>query len=83
MRLCIGALVVFTWMTVFGETIFIKSMGFFFEGFFHLKTTLCYTYLAELIPAKSKNFVLTLLTALDSSTLMVACCYFKYLNADF
>lgn len=37
----------------------------------HVKSTLCYTYILELVPEKNKELCVTLITLFDESTLMI------------
>ena len=42
-------------LTVFGQTMLLKKIGFAMQGFFHLKITLSFTYLVEFLPERFKN----------------------------
>ena len=58
-------------LCLYGPTMLIKRAGLFLQGFFHIKTTLAYTYSTELMPENKKVLATTLLTACDAITLMV------------
>jgi len=65
------------YITAFGELKYMR-LGFFMIGFFHLKISLSYTYATELVPEDSKQLVLTMITAYDSCTLLLACSIMKF-----
>ena len=69
-------------MAVFYPFIVAKKVGFFLIGFFHLKTSLSYTYLAELVPEKNKNTALTMISAHDAMSLPIACSVMKFYKPD-
>jgi MFS family permease len=63
-------------MSIFSNSLVIKSIGFFLQGLFHLKISLSYLHVLDLIPESSKSFVYAFITAFDSSTWMIACASF-------
>ena len=65
-------------MSIFSDDMSIKTLGFFLQGLFHLKISLSYLHVLDLIPDNSKSFVYAFITAVDSSTWMVACTAFQY-----
>lgn len=63
-------------MSIFSNNLGIKTVGFFLQGLFHLKISLSYLHVLDLIPESSKSFVYAFITAFDASTWMVACAAF-------
>jgi MFS family permease len=39
-----------SYFSLFGQTIPLKSFGFFMQGFFHIKVSLSYQHIFELVP---------------------------------
>jgi MFS family permease len=66
------------YISAFASDYHYMKLGFFLIGFFHLKISLSYTYAAELVPESSKQIVLTLISAYDACSLLIACCIMKY-----
>ena len=56
MTLLISLFSVAAGLVVFVPNIYIKGFGLFFQGIFHVKITLSYTYMFELVPDESKGF---------------------------
>ena len=69
-------------IAIYSGTIFLKKVGFFLIGLFHVKLSLSQTYVLELMPFHSKNIAITVMLAFDASNLMVACLIFKYITVD-
>jgi len=69
-------------MVVYGNTIIIKSIGMFIQGALHVKITLCYTHIYELVPDNWKPFCTVFLNFVDSLTLVIAGLVFKYVTRD-
>jgi MFS family permease len=69
-------------LSIFSEKMAFKTIGFFLQGLFHLKITVSYTHVLDLMPTNSKSFVATLITAFDSATPMFACLYFKFVEKN-
>jgi MFS family permease len=65
------------YITAFGELKYMR-LGFFLIGFFHLKISLSYTYATELVPEDSKQLVLTIISAYDACSLLLACSIMKF-----
>mmetsp|Transcript_2742 Transcript_2742/g.4689 ORF Transcript_2742/g.4689 Transcript_2742/m.4689 type:complete len:286 (+) Transcript_2742:262-1119(+) len=62
-------------LSLFSDVILVKQVGFFMQGFFHMKSTLSFNYLAEFMPQRRKVLSTTALTAFDASTLLFASAY--------
>ena len=69
-------------LSIFSDKIVIKTIGFFLQGLFHLKISLSYTHVLELLPSNSVSIVATLISAFDSGTPMFACLFFKYIDKN-
>jgi MFS family permease len=67
-------------LVIFSESMLLRSVGFWLQGFFHLKISLSYTHALDLVPSQHKSLVTTLITALDSGTPLFACFFFKFIN---
>ena len=51
-------------------------------GFFHLKITLSYNHMLDLVPSKYKSLMTTIITAHDAGTSMFACLFFKFVKPN-
>ena len=60
-----------SFLTIYAPTLKYKSIGYFFQGLFHVKITLSYAYLFELIDEDSKSLCATTLNTFDAITLGV------------
>ena len=60
----------------------VKEIGYFFMGLFHLKITLSYTHVMDMVPTDYKSTVSTLITAADSGSPMFACLFLKFYQPD-
>ena len=58
-------------ITVYSPNLEGKAIGFFVQGFLHIKITLCYSHILELVPETHKGFVATVITAFDAGSLAV------------
>lgn len=67
-----------TYISAFGNDLVYMRIGFFLIGFFHLKISLSYTYAVELVPESSKQIVLTIISAYDACSLLIACSIMKF-----
>ena len=65
---------------LFQHNISIKSIGFFMQGFFHIKITNSFTHIIELVPDIYKSKVSTLIVAFNVGS--VALVSFLILNVD-
>jgi MFS family permease len=66
------------YVSIFKDTLFYKKLGFFLQGLFHIKISLSYTSIFELVPERKKVLCSTLLSAWDGSTILVSCLIFKF-----
>jgi MFS family permease len=74
--------VVFCACIIFGETMHVKSIGYFFLGFFHLKISLSFTYALELVPNQFKPTMTTLIAAGDAASPLIAGAFFKFFELN-
>ena len=51
-------------------------------GVLHLKLTICFVFMTEIMPESHRSLAISLITAFDSGTLMVICIYFKFFSRD-
>lgn len=82
MWILLPALIVASSLSVFGESIYIKSIGFFVQGFLHLKIMLSYSHCFELVPKNDKLFCSTVINTIDISTFMIYSLYFMMVSKD-
>ena len=68
-----SALVIFS-----GNNLKLKTLGFFLQGLFHIKASLSYMSIVDLIPENRKTLTFTLMTAFNAGTAMFACLIFKF-----
>ena len=59
-----------------------KSLGFFLQGFFHLKITNSYTHALELVADSDKNIVGTLITGFDSFSVAIVSGILYFVDQD-
>jgi hypothetical protein len=69
-------------ITVFSETLLLKSIGYFMQGLFHIKVMNSYTHIFDLVPEDSKRFCATFMNVFDSMTLFVVGIMMKYVTDD-
>lgn len=74
--------IVTNFLIVFYPSIAVKKMAYFIFGFFHIKVSLSYTHMFELIEDKHRVFCSTIITGLDVLTIAVTCFYYKYVSSD-
>lgn len=55
-------------LSIYGNSILIKSIGFFIQGFLHLKIMLSYTHMFELVSKDHKSFCATFINTFDALT---------------
>ena len=67
---------------IFGDTMFIKSVGYFFLGFFHMKISLSFTYAIELVPNNYKSTMTTIIAAGDAASPLLSGFYFKSIELN-
>jgi MFS family permease len=71
MSLIMSVYVVASALTLYGDSIALKTVGMFLQGALHIKSTLSYTYILEMVPEKNKEICVTLITLFDESTLII------------
>jgi len=54
MRILVSLYTINAYLSIYSESLILLKIGFFFNGFLHLKGTLCYTHGVELVPDKYK-----------------------------
>ena len=69
-------------IAIYIPSILMKKIAFFMFGFLHLKTTLSYNHMFELVEAKYQVFSSTIISALDVLTMCITCSYYKYVSRD-
>ena len=70
------------YLSTYSYSLILFKIGFFLNGFLHLKSTLCYTHGIELVPDKYKAMVPTLINAYDVSTFVVLALFYKFIEPD-
>lgn len=70
-------------LTVYGGSLSLKKIGFFIQGLLHIKITLSYTHLLEMVPDDaSKAICSTVVNAFDAVTLGIQGFVYMYVVAD-
>jgi MFS family permease len=82
MNIIMPLFVVSCYFTVFSQTLFGKSLGYFLQGLFHIKVMNSYTHMFDLIDEKSKSFAATTINCLDSATLVITGLTYSFLTRD-
>mmetsp|Transcript_12808 Transcript_12808/g.21674 ORF Transcript_12808/g.21674 Transcript_12808/m.21674 type:complete len:203 (-) Transcript_12808:1054-1662(-) len=72
----------FSQLTIYSPSLVWKAVGFFMQGFLHLKITLSYTHIFELIDDRSKQLCATTMNAFDASTLFTIGFCLKFVESD-
>ena len=57
-------------LSIYGTTLFIKTIGMFIQGFLHIKCTLSITHILEMVPEKKKELCTTVINIFDAAVLM-------------
>lgn len=63
-----------SYLSVFSDDIYLKTFGFAMQGWFHVKISVCFVHLTELVPEDSKVFALTVINCFDSVTMGLVSC---------
>jgi MFS family permease len=69
-------------MVIFGGSMYIKTIGFFISGAMHIKSTLAYCYIEELVPHSSTEAAFTFLSFYDTVNIALSCLYIMYVDND-
>lgn len=69
-------------LIIFSPSIMVKKIGFFVFGYLHIKNSLSYTHMFELIESKHQVFCSTIITGIDTLTITVTCAIYKYVTND-
>ena len=80
MNIVIPLYIIASAITIYSLSLEGKAIGFFVQGFLHIKITLSYSHILELVPETHKGFVATVPTAFDSVSLAV---FWHYFNVYF
>lgn len=65
--------VISCYLSVFATDLSLKRLGFMGQGLFHIKVPVAYLHANELVPNKSKLFVMSVITAFDSTSMALLC----------
>ena len=57
-------------LSIYGPNLFIKTIGMFIQGFLHIKNTLSFTHILEMVPEKKKELCTTVINIFDAAVLM-------------
>ena len=82
MRNLLPPLIIACSLSVYGNSIVLKGIGFFFQGFFHLKTMLSYTHIFELVSKDHKSFCATFIGTFDSLSFAFHGLYYTFVEKD-
>ena len=67
---------------VYYPNLYVKGIGYFIQGLLHLKITLSYTYIFELVPEKNKGISATIINFADAITLGVTGITYMFITQD-
>ena len=70
------------YMILFVPLYWARFLGLVLFGFAQLKNTVCYIWMAELVPKNYSDSVSVTLTSFDSFTIAVVCLYFLLVSRD-
>ena len=70
------------YLMIFVPTYNARLTGFVLYGLCQLKCTVCYVWMAELVPQTNANSVAVTLTSLDSGTIAVVCLYWMLVSRN-
>ena len=71
-----------SWFVIFGQSIFQKEMGLIFQGLFHVKIMLSYSYIFELTEEKYKAFCATFINIGDLLSFSFIGLYLVYVDRN-
>ena len=80
MKFVLPAHIIASFISVFGNSLYLKSVGFFLQGVLHLRITISYCHCLELVMDKHKPIASTAINSLDSGSIMIMAGIFNYYN---
>mmetsp|Transcript_5997 Transcript_5997/g.10187 ORF Transcript_5997/g.10187 Transcript_5997/m.10187 type:complete len:304 (+) Transcript_5997:453-1364(+) len=69
-------------LVIYVNNLTIKGLGFFIHGFFHIRASMCYVMLFELVEDQYKSLTCTILNVVDGFTMGVTCIWFMFVSQD-
>ena len=82
MNMVLPLYIISSHITVYGKTINAKKLGFFLQGYLHIKYTNLYTHAMELVPEKYKHITCTAITGLDAGPMLYNCFVIYFIKRD-
>lgn len=82
MNIFVPLYIISSYLSTYSHSLLLLKIGFFFNGFLHLKGTLCYTHGVELIPDKYKALIPTLINFYDCASTLILALFFKFIDPD-
>lgn len=73
MQIILPLFILTQYLVLFRPEIYLKKIGFFFQGFFHLRLTNAVTHILEMVSTKHRNIVSTVIAAWDSGSTGLIC----------
>lgn len=70
------------YITVFSHSLFMKSIGFFMIGLFHMRVSQSFCYSTDLCPQKYRSTAITVIQCFDSGTTAFGPFIFMYVNSN-
>jgi len=80
MKFILPAHIMASFVSVFGQSLYLKSVGFLLQGVLHLRITISYCHCLELMMDKDKPIASTAINSLDSGSIMIMSLIFYYYN---
>lgn len=68
------------YLCIYGKTLEIKSWGFFIHGMFHIRITIAFTHLIELVDNANKDICQTVLTFFDTFSIAIMCLWLQFVD---
>ena len=81
-KIFLSILLIASAFTLYSPSQYIKTIAMFIQGFFHIKNTLSYTNMIELLPDNSKEACLTIICFFDQLTLLLISAFMCFVTRD-
>lgn len=71
-----------TALLIYGDSINIKMIGFFIQGYFHIKLTLVFPYCSDFVENRHKQIVVTLINVMDTVSITLCALFITFVSPD-
>ena len=69
-------------LTIYGTTLQLKAIGYFIQGFLHIKIPVSFAYIYEMIPEGQKDFCSMFINTFDNCTMGVIGIAFLFVTKE-